>query len=126
MGKSKALVAAAMSEPVTFEELKKRWRKGEGFNSGPIHCANELESLEQRVRDVDAKAEKREIGIEGWLYQHAPNYFKEQEHLTVIGLEERPTREHIYWHYGYMVALKDIRRKLSALLGEPERREVEK
>lgn len=55
---------------------------------------------------------KRADGIEEWLRTTAPECFQEQSHLT------EGTRERAYWHYGYMVALRDALR----LLGQAKTR----
>lgn len=39
--------------------------------------------------------------IEQWLRQNAPESQREQKHL------DAGTPEQVYWHYGYMVALRD-------------------
>lgn len=41
-------------------------------------------------------------GLLEWLRQQAPGCFTEQAHLN------EGSRERIYWHYGYMVALRDV------------------
>ena len=40
--------------------------------------------------------------ISSWLKESAPHVFDEQEHL------DEGKQERAYWHYGYMVALRDI------------------
>ena len=52
--------------------------------------------------------EKRANGISDWLEENDREWFEEQKHL------DRGTRERIYWHYGYLVALRDIYRYLAA------------
>ena len=54
-------------------------------------CFSDISSIEKRVRDL------RE-----WLQKNAPASLTEQKHL------DEGTQERAYWHYGYMVALKDI------------------
>ena len=41
-----------------------------------------------------------------WLRENAPYCFADQSHL------DANTVERAYWHYGYLVALKDVRRLL--------------
>ena len=53
-----------------------------------------------------SKIERRIAGLSDWLEKNAPNCRIEQKHL------EEGSRERIYWHYGYMVALKDMMRFL--------------
>jgi hypothetical protein len=43
-----------------------------------------------------------------WINRHCPDCESEQAHL------EEGTREQAYWNYGYLVALRDILRKISA------------
>lgn len=46
--------------------------------------------------------EKRIADLKSWLEENAPEYLVEQRHLN------EGTRERVYWHYGYMVALRDV------------------
>jgi len=41
-----------------------------------------------------------------WLDRHCPNCEAEQAHL------DAGTREQAYWNYGYLVALRDLLKKL--------------
>ena len=45
---------------------------------------------------------KRLSNIEGWLADNAPYVIADQKHID----ENSPERA--YWHYGYMVALRDV------------------
>lgn len=38
-----------------------------------------------------------------WLRTHDPKVFEEQKHADPL-----PSSERSYWHYGYMVALRDV------------------
>ena len=49
------------------------------------------ELLERRIRNMSA-----------WLKENGPDCTAEQAHL------DEGSRERVYWHYGYMVALKDV------------------
>lgn len=53
-----------------------------------------------------AVLEERAKGIADWLRKHHPECLREQKHL------DEGTRERFYWHYGYMVALRDVLRFL--------------
>ncbi len=57
-------------------------------------------------RDI-REVEKRVDDLREWLKQNAPEVFTEQKHL------DDGTRERAYWHYGYMVALRDVLRFLT-------------
>lgn len=57
--------------------------------------SNDMEKLDERLKD-----------IEGWLAENAPYVVADQKHLD----EHSPERA--YWHYGYMVALRDVLRLL--------------
>jgi hypothetical protein len=59
-------------------------------------CAKDLASLEKRIRDT------RE-----WLKKEAPECFAEQKH------SDEGTQERIYWHYGYLIGLRDALRFLT-------------
>lgn len=50
--------------------------------------------------------ERRIKGISQWLSENFPECTSEQSHL------DEGSRERQYWHYGYLVALKDIRKLL--------------
>jgi len=48
------------------------------------------------------KVRERLAGIEIWLTENAPYILADQKHL------DENTLERAYWHYGYMVALRDV------------------
>lgn len=56
----------------------------------------DLAALEQRARDT---AE--------WLKRNGRECFDEQKHL------DQNTQERIYWHYGYLIAIRDVIRFLT-------------
>lgn len=56
----------------------------------------DISALEQRVK-----------GIGEWLDKNGAACFTEQRHLR------EGTPERIYWHYGYMVAVRDVLRFLT-------------
>jgi hypothetical protein len=60
-----------------------------------------------RNKDIADTIIGRELEIGEWLKTNAPTAGDEQKHLDE-GSEARA-----YWHYGYMVALRDIRKLLS-------------
>ena len=60
-------------------------------------------------KDIRA-VEKRIEALTQWLKENAPECFVEQKQL------DTDTRERVYWHYGYTVALRDVLRFLT----EPE------
>jgi hypothetical protein len=47
-----------------------------------------------------------------WLEQHCPECDKEQAHL------QDGSRERAYWMYGYLVALRDVLRRLKKGSGQ--------
>ena len=51
--------------------------------------------------DISA-VEKRAADLRDWLEKNAPESLIEQKHL------DEGTRERVYWHYGYMVAVRDV------------------
>lgn len=57
--------------------------------------------------EATALLEKRRDGITEWLKETAPECGREQKHL------DEGTEARTYWHYGYLVAVKDV----LALLG---------
>lgn len=48
---------------------------------------------------------KRIGDLTEWLQEQAHDCFKCQDHL------ETGSNERIYWHYGYLMALKDVQKK---------------
>jgi hypothetical protein len=52
---------------------------------------------------LEALLEKRIAPVSQWLARHAPYCATDQAHL------DEGTRERAYWHYGYVVALTDVR-----------------
>ena len=57
-------------------------------------------------RDISV-LEDRARQLSEWLKKSAPECFTEQKHL------DENTQERVYWHYGYMVALRDALRFLT-------------
>ena len=53
------------------------------------------------------KLNERAAGIELWLTENAPYVVADQKHLD----EHSPERA--YWHYGYLVALRDTLKLLN-------------
>jgi hypothetical protein len=51
--------------------------------------------------------EKRATDLHEWLKKNAPGSLVEQKQL------DEGTQERVYWHYGYMVALRDVLRFLT-------------
>ena len=62
------------------------------------------------IKELIKRIEYRIIGQKEWLMKEAPEIFTEQRHT--IELDDGPTIERIYWHYGYRVALMDILEQL--------------
>jgi hypothetical protein len=55
--------------------------------------STEIAKIELRIRDLSK-----------WLEENAPNCGTDQKHL------EEGSQERAYWHFGYMVALRDTLR----------------
>jgi hypothetical protein len=55
-----------------------------------------------RARTVEQAIDDRIEGLTDWLRQNAPAV-EQQAHLDEGSLERA------YWHYGYLVALRDLR-----------------
>ena len=66
----------------------------------------ETQAVPEQRADILAKVKEREAGMLDWLKLNAPYVFGEQKHL------DEKTPERAYWHYGYMVACRDILNKL--------------
>jgi hypothetical protein len=58
-----------------------------------------------------SQLEKRQSDLADVLNNDSPECFTDQKHL------EEGTQERIYWHYGYMVSLRDAVRFLSGVPG---------
>ncbi|MEQ1812219.1 MAG: hypothetical protein ABL889_19985 [Terricaulis sp.] len=65
-----------------------------------------------QMEPEDALARRIE-GIAAWLEEQMPACFDEQAHTR------EGTRERVYWHYGYMVALRDMQRLLAKAQSAP-------
>jgi hypothetical protein len=48
------------------------------------------------------RIQDRERVITEWLQKNAPECSQQQKHL------DEGSQERVYWHYGYMVALRDV------------------
>jgi hypothetical protein len=55
----------------------------------------------EEITDIVA-LERRAKGLQEWLKENAPDVFAEQKHL------DEGSQERVYWHYGYLVAVRDI------------------
>lgn len=60
------------------------------------------------MSDIEA-LQKRAKDLEDWLRKNATEASTEQKHL------DEGTQERIYWHYGHLVAIRDIYRLLTGL-----------
>jgi hypothetical protein len=61
----------------------------------------------QSERDIVAYLKKRRDEVVAWLKREDPACFSQQKHL------DEGTGERVYWHYGYLTALRDTIRLLS-------------
>jgi hypothetical protein len=55
---------------------------------------------------ADGLIQRRIEGLETWLKENCPECVEEQRHL------DEGTVERQYWHYGYLVALRDMKKLL--------------
>jgi hypothetical protein len=70
-------------------------------------------SVRMKTQDTIANLsalEGRARAISDWLKENGRGCFDEQKHL------DQDSQERIYWHYGYLVAMRDVYRYLT---GEP-------
>jgi hypothetical protein len=65
--------------------------------------------------DVHASVGRRIDDLVEWLSEHAPRCDSEQAHLRA-GSPER-----VYWHYGYLIALRDLQRLMAGQVSPPGR-----
>ena len=88
-------LAAVTAERDALREDKERlsWLRKEGEAMTPED--SNLESAEDRLR-------RRIAGIDAWLREQGVDVKQEQAHT------QEGTKERLYWHYGYMVALRDV------------------
>ena len=54
------------------------------------------------MEDEWEKIKKREKDLTEYLREQHPECFKEQRHT------DKGTQERVYWHYGYLIAIRDI------------------
>lgn len=60
-----------------------------------------------RAKEITDTLLNREVECGDWLTANAPHVGQEQKHL------DEGSAERAYWHYGYLVALRDVRKMLS-------------
>jgi hypothetical protein len=56
------------------------------------------------VSDARTKVASRIAELTDWLQENAPTIMDDQKHL------DAGTAEQAYWHYGYLMALRDMRK----------------
>jgi len=66
-----------------------------------------IQAERSSIVDVLSRIKERELASFEWLKANAP------EVLDVQRLQCCGASEHIYWHYGYAMALRDVMRMLS-------------
>ena len=67
-----------------------------------------LNFSEQGIEKYKEYLDDRIKGLKDWLIEQDPNCFKEQKHL------DEGTPERIYWHYGELMTLIDLRKGLDS------------
>jgi hypothetical protein len=73
------------------------------MSSARHDAARSLSGLERPGHStVDEAIDRRIAGLTEWLEENAPE-IGEQRHL------DEGSRERAYWHYGYLIALRDLR-----------------
>lgn len=65
-----------------------------------------LNFSEQGIEQYKEYLDDRIEGLKDWLIEQAPACFKEQKHL------DEGSPERIYWHYGELMTLIDLRKGL--------------
>ena len=68
-----------------------------------------LNFSEQGIEKYKEYLDDRIKGLKDWLIEQDPNCFKEQKHL------DEGSPERIYWHYGELMTLIDLRKGLDSL-----------
>ncbi len=66
-----------------------------------------MPTLSPVKRSVASNIETRIQELTEWLSRNAPECESEQGHL------DEGSTERVYWHYGYLCALRDVLRQLS-------------
>lgn len=66
----------------------------------------ERDELAPDARTLAEALADRVDGLTDWLRENAPNIDEEQKHLDEGSVETA------YWHYGYLMALRDVSRLL--------------
>jgi hypothetical protein len=61
-----------------------------------------LQAERSLIVDVLTKIKERELASFEWLKANAPDVIDEQR------LQHCGASEHLYWHYGYAMALRDV------------------
>jgi hypothetical protein len=78
--------------------MRDKTSSAEALNSSPLDDEKTPgELIERRIHSLSR-----------WLRENGPECTEEQAHLS------EGTRERLYWHYGYLVALRDLKRLLES------------
>jgi hypothetical protein len=92
------------------EKREARLKKIGGKEMGEIKTDIAAATAAPRsVGELLDRLEDRSIGQRQWLLDNYPECFEEQKHT------DDGTPERAYWHYGYMVALRDVAAALRRL-----------
>ena len=68
-------------------------------------------NMDMHLADALARIQERAEGLRRELKAQNPECFREQRHT------DANTAERVYWHYGYLMALRDV---LALLNGSPD------
>ena len=68
------------------------------------------EMMADELASIDV-IDRRIARLTKWLQEVAPEITAEQDHLN------EGSRERSYWHYGYLVALRDVRKLIAGSNG---------
>ena len=60
-----------------------------------------------KITSLEAAMRERKDALSNWIRENGESCFNEQLHL------EADSSERLYWHYGYLMALRDLINQLS-------------
>lgn len=66
------------------------------------------------IKDIENRIEK----LEDWIKEDGKGCKKEQAHLI------KGSKERIYWHFGYLIALKDVLKLLLKGSFKPHKQDI--
>jgi hypothetical protein len=72
---------------------------------GDLDCSRRVEIEPEKIERIEVRID----ALRQYLLRECPQCFTEQKHVR-----EHARQERTYWHYGYLVALRDVLRLIDS------------